>query len=86
MTEQVRFNASEIYQFAIRIEENGEAFYRKVAASTPDARLKELFDFLAGEEAKHRRTFETTLAGIADYRPPEIFPDEYFLYLRSPTR
>lgn len=44
--------------FAIRIEENGEAFYRKWAEKTGDAEVKQLFVRLANEELGHRRIFQ----------------------------
>jgi len=81
--EKVTFDASEIYQFAIRIEENGERFYRKVAESVSENDMKELFTFLAGEEVTHRRFFEQTVGSLQPYQPEESFPDEYFSYLRA---
>lgn len=80
---KVSFGASEIFQFAIRIEENGEKFYRKVADLSDDTNLKNLFTFLADEEAKHKQTFGELLSKIEKYEPPEAYPDEYFAYLRA---
>jgi len=37
------FSPSEIFQFAIKIEENGEAFYRKMSNKFKDSQTKELF-------------------------------------------
>ncbi len=79
----VFFDASEIFQFAIRIEENGENFYRMVAEKTSEKEMKELFLFLADEEVRHKKTFEGLLKKITDYKPPESYPGEYFQYLRS---
>ncbi|MCM8785913.1 MAG: ferritin family protein [Candidatus Omnitrophica bacterium] len=77
------FNISEIYQFAIKIEENGEKFYRKVAWKTKDKKVKDLFIFLADEEVRHKRIFEENLKKIEKYEPSESYPGEYFAYLRA---
>lgn len=79
----VFFSASEIYQFAIRIEENGERFYRQVASHTARIEIKNLFSFLADEENEHRKFFQDLLSSLEKYQPPETYPGEYFEYLRA---
>jgi len=79
----VFFNVSEIYQFAINIEENGEKFYRKVSEKFSDEKIKEIFNFLAEEEVKHKETFKNLLEKIKEYNPPETYPGEYFAYLKA---
>ena len=77
------FNSSEIYQFAIKIEENGEKFYRQMVTKLPDKKVKELFTFLADEEVQHKATFSTMLSKFEDYKPVESYPGEYFAYLKA---
>ncbi len=77
------FNLSEVYQFAIKIEENGEKFYRGIAGKTKDREVKDLFTFLADEEVRHKKVFEELLSKIEKYEPPEIYPGEYFAYLKA---
>jgi len=77
------FNSSEIYQFAIKIEENGEKFYRQMVAKLPDTKVKELFTFLADEEVQHKATFSAMLSKFEDYKPAESYPGEYFAYLKA---
>ncbi len=77
------FNASEIFQFAIRIEEMGEKFYGKMAQELKAPNAQKLFDYLAKEETKHKKTFTEMLSKIEKYEPPESYPGEYFEYLRS---
>ncbi len=79
------FKASEIYQFAIRIEENGEKFYRKMAEKLKNANMKKVFTYLADEEVKHKKTFEDMVSKVEKYEPPESYPGEYFSYLRAYT-
>ncbi|MDO9575889.1 MAG: ferritin family protein [bacterium] len=77
------FKASEIYQFAIRIEENGEKFYRKMAEKLENANMKKVFTYLADKEVKHKKTFEDMVSKVEKYEPPESYPGEYFAYLRA---
>lgn len=77
------FDSSEVYQFAIRIEENGERFYRHLSGSMEDTEAKNLFAYLANEEVEHRKTFEDMLSKVEKYEPPESYPGEYFAYLRA---
>ncbi len=77
------FEPSEVFQFAIRIEEGGEKFYRKMAERLNDAEVKSLFSTLADEEVKHKKTYEAMVAKIEDYEPVESYPGEYFAYLRA---
>lgn len=77
------FNVSEIYQFAIKIEENGEKFYREFSEKFDDKEIKALFNLLADEEIKHKNTFEKMLSKIENYQPRESYPGEYFSYLKA---
>jgi rubrerythrin len=77
------FKASEIMQVAIRIEENGEKLYRHAKTLTDEPKIKDLFGFLAGEEIKHKKTFEEMVSKLESYEPPETYPGEYFAYLRA---
>lgn len=81
--EKIQIGASEVLQFAIKIEENGWNFYNKVAEANEDKKIKDLFTFLADEEVKHKETFEAMLPEIENYEPREVYPPEYFAYLRA---
>ncbi|MFQ5809708.1 MAG: ferritin family protein [Armatimonadota bacterium] len=60
-------------KFALQLEDNGRAFYMKVAAATEDAMGKKIFRQLAREEIDHKRLLETELARLhaAGVREPE---------------
>jgi rubrerythrin len=77
------FKASEILRVAMKIEENGERLYRHATTLTGDTETKDLFGFLADEEAKHKKTFEGMLSKAEHYQPPESYPGEYLVYLRA---
>ncbi len=80
---ELLYGASEVLQFAIKIEDNGWEFYRKVADTSNDEKIEELFVFLADEEVKHKEIFEGMLPEIEKYEPREIYPPDYFAYLRA---
>jgi rubrerythrin len=78
------FDASEILKAAIRIEENGEVFYRKMADKLESQQIKDTFIYLADEDGKHKKIFEDMLSKEADnYEPFESYTGEYMAYLRA---
>ena len=52
------FNASEVFQIAIDIEENGRRFYEKAMGFSDDHEVKAFFAALAQEEAEHLERFK----------------------------
>ncbi|MDD2672057.1 MAG: ferritin family protein [Syntrophales bacterium] len=83
------FKADEILQFAKRVEENGEKFYRHAAEITEDEEARYLFNHLADEEIKHGQIFAGMLANLdllsrmEAQAPAETYPGEYYSYLRN---
>ncbi len=51
--------ADDVFTMAVRIEENGEAFYRGAAAVFKSSEAKDLFEQLAEMEAGHVTIFKT---------------------------
>ena len=47
-----------IFDFAINMEKEGEAFYRQLADQSPNPGLKKILIMLADDEVKHAETFE----------------------------
>lgn len=58
------FNAAEVFNVAIQIEENGRKFYQQSLKVIGDAGVKELFEDLAGQEVEHKKRFESMKAGL----------------------
>ena len=77
------FNAHDVIEFAIRVEENGERFYREEARLIDDPGVKDLFSRLAEDEVDHRKRFEEMRGALGDYSPPETYEGEYMAYLRE---
>ena len=53
----IGFNADEVFEMAIRIEENGAAFYRKAAGLQSDTENRKFLEKLAAMEDGHKATF-----------------------------
>jgi len=51
------FEIKEILELAIRLEENGEATYRKAMASSSNESMNALLQWMADEEVSHREWF-----------------------------
>ncbi len=62
------FNAAEVFQIAINIEENGKKFYDKALAIVDDQAVKDLFMDLGLQELEHKKRFEALKAQL----PPEV--------------
>jgi rubrerythrin len=77
------FRAADILEFALRIEEDGELFYREAAQRASDSAVQDLFNRLAGEEIRHKVLFQEMLSKIGEYSPAETYPGEYLAYLRD---
>lgn len=79
----ILFSGSELLEVALGIEKNGAAFYQALADKTKHKDAKAIYDYLAGEEKKHLNTFQSMLDSVGKYQPPESYPGEYVLYLKS---
>jgi len=77
------FNVKEIFQIAIRIEENGERFYHNAVKLTEDIAIKGVFGLLAEEEMKHKEIFTTLLSEVTKDINFDAYPDEYLDYLQA---
>ena len=47
-----------IFDFAMQMEKDGEAYYRKLASEAGDEGLAEIFNMMASDEVKHFETFK----------------------------
>ncbi|MGD0277422.1 MAG: ferritin family protein [Syntrophales bacterium] len=77
------FTASEVVEFAERIHENGENFYRYAIQLVQNQEAKDLFAKLAEEELKYGETLEKIFANIEKFIPEETYIGEYAQYLRN---
>jgi len=80
------FNAKEVFEMAIRIEENGAAFYRKAAGLQSDESNRDLLNKLATMEDAHKVSFVDMQQHVteAEQRKTVFDPNnELSLYLNA---
>lgn len=80
------FNANEILEMAIRIEENGAAFYRRAAELQTDTENQDFLSKLAAMEDAHKVSFSEMQTSItAAEKTATVFDpnDESSLYLSA---
>ena len=53
----VQFSGEELLEMGVKIEEIGEEFYKEFAAKAKDKDVKELLEYLAAEEVRHKNLF-----------------------------
>jgi rubrerythrin len=75
------FTAREVLQFAVKNEEDGEAFYRKIAKYTTVAAVRKLFLMLAKEEVRHLGIFKQMLSEVDERETITTDPGEYVDYM-----
>ena len=79
----VFFSDKELLEFAIGIERNGAAFYRKLSDITQVNSVKDVLNYLSEEEEKHEHTFQSLIASTGEFQPSESYPSEYRQYLQA---
>lgn len=50
-----------VYEYAMKVEKEGEAYYREMAAAADNPGLKRIFTMLADEEVKHYNVFRNMM-------------------------
>ncbi len=79
-----RFSGKDVIEMAVRIEENGLAFYTEAAIASESEEIKKLFQFLGDEEKRHIYCFENIGKRFKDDNLPGIsdpYIEETSLYL-----
>jgi rubrerythrin len=82
----IRFNIDEVFAMAIKIEENGAAFYRRAAELNRGNSTVQLLENLAKMEDQHKKIFEQMRAELEDKDKEEQSYDpfnEAVLYLNA---
>ena len=77
------FSGSELVSIAIGIERSGLAFYLSLVEVEKDVMAKGAYKYLAEMEENHAKTFQGMLDRVSDYKPPEVYAEEYELYLKA---
>ena len=80
------FNADEVFEMAIRIENNGAAFYRKAAGLQSDIKNQKFLEGLANMEDRHQKIFTDMRTSLTEKdKGPKVFDpyDEVSQYLAA---
>lgn len=77
------FSGSELVNIAIGIEKSGLAFYQSLVKKEKDVMARGAYKYLAEMEEKHIETFQSMLDAVGEYKPPEMYTEEYDLYLKA---
>ncbi len=80
------FNAQEVFEMAIQIEENGAAFYRKAADLQKEASDKKFLQALAQVEDRHKASFQEMKILVSDLEKSQTVFDpneELSFYLKA---
>jgi len=59
----------DVFDFAMKMEQDGEAYYRKLAAEANNSGLTTILNFLAEEEVKHFNIFRKLKGGTSSELP-----------------
>ncbi len=82
----LKFNADEVFQIAVQIENNAAAFYRRAAEMHSEKQNKEFFEELAKMEQNHARTFSGIQDSFGSNQPDPGYFDphgETGMYLKA---
>ena len=80
------FNADEVFEMAVRIENNGAAFYRKAAGLQSDIKNQKFLEGLANMEDRHEKIFTDMRTTLTEKdKGPKVFDpyDEVSQYLAA---
>jgi len=80
------FNVKDVFEFAVKIEERGEKFYRETANRLNSPEVTRLFNKLADDEVQHRLTFAKMAQKLGKFVEPKNLQDEFYAYLEAYTQ
>ncbi|QGG49293.1 ferritin-like domain-containing protein [Heliorestis convoluta] len=75
------FKSSEIVEFAVAIERNGEAFYKSLLGKVKSGQAHHVLQYLAAAEQQHIKDFQSLRDRLGDYQAPQQYDGEYEAYL-----
>ena len=76
------FQASEIIQMALQIEQQGIDFYTALLEKPMEPPVREVIQFLIDQEKKHIDIFTELEQNLGDIRIPETYPGEIQNYMK----
>lgn len=73
----------EVLKIAMKIEQNGENFYKEYAERSASKEIKEVFNFLAAQEVEHYRRYERMLKTLKPAQIEKRYPGRIDAYLKA---
>ncbi|WP_018247751.1 ferritin-like domain-containing protein [Orenia marismortui] len=83
MYKTFNFDARELIDVAVKLEEEGYGFYKNLANLVSLKDVQKLFDFLASEEKVHKSKFKEMGKELATIDKHESYDGEYEDYIKS---
>lgn len=77
----VDFNELEAYKIACKVERDGISFYKKLKEKVDKPQVKEILDFLIGEEQKHLKFFEDCIYEVRRREEDYFEEDDLLSYM-----
>jgi len=77
------FKMGEFINMAVKDEETGLAFYRSMAETTGNSKLKESFSKIADQENVHAERYRKMQGDVGDNFPREEYPGQYDNFLNA---
>jgi rubrerythrin len=81
----ILFSGNEIVDIAVRIEENGHAFYNAAAERSNDQNLAAILRKLADDETEHKNTFKALYKSDENYILSPAYTEEVDSYIKAMT-
>lgn len=79
----ILLNGDDLMDLAVQTETRGEAFYQQAAAKAEPGPARDLFIYLAEQEAQHRETFRSLIGAIVTTEIDPITWDEAIAYIEA---
>jgi rubrerythrin len=79
----ILLTGDDLIDLAMQTETRGEAFYRQAAAKAEPGPARELFTYLAEQEAQHRETFRSLFGAVVVTEDAPTTWDEAIAYIEA---
>ncbi|MGC9359373.1 MAG: ferritin-like domain-containing protein [Anaerolineae bacterium] len=79
----ILLTGDDLIDLAVQTETRGEAFYQQAAAKAESGSARDLFNYLAEQEAQHRETFRSLVGAVVTTEVDPTTWDEAIAYIEA---
>lgn len=79
----ILLNGDDLIDLAVQTETRGEAYYQQAAAQAEPGPARDLFTYLAEQEAQHRETFRSLIGAVVTSEIDPTTWDEAIAYIEA---